>query len=333
MHQQNVQANSVGAPLLSAAPMSPRERKKAGATEAINLLPKLLDACRWGDGHAAEQLGHEIVAAIEATHASVAERMRKRLVTSLQPKRVHIPDDLLESREPRHGLSEVILPTAVEAECRALIDEHHRFDELARFKLKPRHKALVYGPPGNGKTLLAEGIARELDVPFLPVKYGGLVDSYLGATGKNLQKIFDYAAIGPCVVFLDEFDGVAIDRNDSQDVGEIRRVTNQLLIMMDRLPSSCVLIAATNAETLLDRAVHRRFDFVLEIPAPTPDILLRVATRELAPELTPGHDVSEHASTVAALGLPNLSALVNRCERIRRDLVLNSGRGLPALLC
>lgn len=332
MHQQDDQSHPVDAPLVSAEPRSPRERKKIGVTEAINLLPKLLDACRWGDGQAAEQLGHEIVAAIETTHVGVAARLKKRLAKSLQPKRVHMPDDLLESREPRHGLAEVILPPVVEAECRALIDEHHRFDELARFRLKPRHKALVYGPPGNGKTLLAEGIARELDVPFLPVKYGGLVDSYLGATGKNLQKIFDYAATGPCVVFLDEFDGVAIDRNDSQDVGEIRRVTNQLLIMMDRLPASCVLIAATNAETLLDRAVHRRFDFVLEIPAPTPEIQLRVATRELAPELTPGYDVSGHASTVAALNLPNLSALVNRCERIRRDLVLNSGRGLPALL-
>ena len=327
------QTHPEAAPNLSAAQPTPRARKKAGASDAINLLPKLLDACRWGDGQAAEQIGREIVAAIETTHVGVADRMKKRLATSLQPKRIHMPEDLLESREPRHGLTEVILPPAVEAECRALIDEHHRCDELARFKLKPRHKALVYGPPGNGKTLLAEGIARELDVPFLPVKYGGLVDSYLGATGKNLQKIFDYAATGPCVIFLDEFDGVAIDRNDSQDVGEIRRVTNQILIMMDRLPASCVLFAATNAETLLDRAVHRRFDFVLEIPAPTPEIRMRVACRELAKELTPGHDVSDHASTVASLNLPNLSALVNRCERIRRDLVLNGGRGIPALLC
>ena len=336
MHQQSVvnqPPTQIDAPLGDVAPLSIRERKKAGATEAINLLPKLLDACRWGDGHAAEKLGHEIVAAIEATHVAVAERLKKRLTTSLLPKRINMPADLLESREPRHGLADVILPPTVEAECRALIDEHHRGEELARFKLQPRHKVLLYGPPGNGKTLLAEGIARELDVPFFPVKYGGLVESYLGATGKNLQKIFDYATTGPCVVFLDEFDGVAIDRNDSQDVGEIRRVTNQLLILMDRLPASCVLVAATNAETLLDRAVHRRFDFVLEIPAPTPEIQLIVATRELAPALTPGHDVSDHASTVAALNLPNLSALVNRCERIRRDLVLNAGRGLPALLC
>lgn len=332
MKPQNDQTQAIDATLEGAASTSSRERKKSGATEALSLLPKLLDACRWGDGQSAQSLGQEIHAAIESTHPAIAERLKKRLVTSLQPKRLQMPDDLLESREPRHGLAEVILPPGIEAQCRALIDEHHRAEELARFKLRPRHKALLYGPPGNGKTLMAEGIARELDVPFLPVKYGGLVDSYLGATGKNLQKIFDYAASGPCVVFMDEFDGVAIDRGDSKDVGEIRRVTNQLLILMDRLPSSCVLIAATNAEVLLDRAAHRRFDFVLEIPAPTLEIKLRVAARELAPELTPGHDVSRHAPTVAGLNLPNLSALVNLCECIRRDLVLNEGRGLPSLL-
>lgn len=318
---------------LSTSPSVTREGKKAGATEAMRRIPKLLDACRWGHFETAETLGQEVANAIESSHPAIAEQIKKRLATKLRPiKQLRCPDDLLDLREARHGLSEVILPEAIERECAAIISEHHRADELARFKLAPRHKALLYGPPGNGKTLLAEALAKELDIPFMPVKYAGLVDSHLGATGKNLQKIFDYAETGPCVIFMDEFDGVAIDRSDSKDVGEIRRVTNQLLIRMDRLPPSCVFIAATNAETLLDRAAHRRFDFVMEIPAPTLELKLRCAKRELAPELTPGHDVSHHAETVAQLELLNLSALVQLCQRIRRDLVLNGGRGVPSLI-
>jgi hypothetical protein len=312
---------------------SSRERKQATTTTVLNLLPKLLDACRWSDGSAAEKLGLEIAAAIEVTHAQIAERIRKRVETSLSPKPgLRCPNDLLESIPARHGLADVILPLGVEDECKAIIREHQRSAELARFKLYPRHKILFYGPPGNGKTLLAEGLAKELDVPFFPVKYSGLVDSYLGATGKNLAKIFDFAANGPCVVFMDEFDGIAIDRGDSKDVGEIRRVTNQILLTMDRMPTTCVFIAATNAEELLDRAVERRFDFVLELPAPTPEMRLECAKRELSPALTPGHDVSHLADRVAQMALANLSALVKLCQRIRRDLVLNEGNGVDAIL-
>lgn len=205
-------------------------------------------------------------------------------------------------------------------------------NELAQFKLAPRHKILLYGPPGNGKTLLAEGLAKELDLPFLPVKYAGMIESYLGSTGKNLQSIFDYAATAPCVLFMDEFDGVAIDRGDSKDVGEIRRVTNQLLILLDRLPPTCMFVAATNADELLDRAIQRRFDFVLQLPAPTQDLRRRCAERELAPSMTPGHDITCHAEAVAELPLANLSGLVKLCQRIRRDLVLNSGAGVHAII-
>lgn len=159
-----------------------------------------------------------------------------------------------------------------------------------------------------------------------------MIDSFLGSTGKNLQSIFDYATTAPCVLFMDEFDGVAIDRADSKDVGEIRRVTNQLLIILDRLPPTCMFIAATNAEELLDRAIRRRFDYVIELPAPTQELRIRCAERELAPRMTPGHDIRHHAAAVAEMPLPNLSGLVKLCQRLRRDLVLNRGTGIPAIL-
>jgi len=122
-----------------------------------------------------------------------------------------------------------------------------------------------------------------------------------------------------------------VDRRDGNDVAEIRRVTNQLLIAIDRLPPSCMFIAATNLFVRLDSAVVRRFDFVLEIPTPTEETRLLCATKELDIALTPGKDVSHLARAVANLPLKSLSAVVDRCREIRRDLVLNDGRGIDEL--
>lgn len=312
---------------------SARELKKAAEANALKLLPKLIEAATWGQKEAAEAIGREIADAIESSHPSVAQKVLKQLGTQLRPaKLINKPDGLVDFSEARHGIDDVILPQGIERECRAMVTEHQRANELAQYRLAPRHKLLLYGPPGNGKTLLAEALAKELGVPFLPVKYAGLIESYLGATGKNLQRVFDYAANGPCVLFMDEFDGVAIDRGDSKDVGEIRRATNQLLILMDRLPATCMFVAATNADELLDRAIHRRFDFVLELPAPTIELRQRCAQRELDKSLTPGHNVMHLIDVVANLPLANLSALVKLCQRIRRDLVLNDGGDIQAII-
>lgn len=315
------------------APVSARERKKVAEATAMKLLPKVIEAARWGQQDSAEKIGRDIAGIIEATHPAIAQKILKQFAATLRPtKIVHRPEELVDFCVARHGLDDVILPESVERECRAIIAEHQRAGELTRFNLAPRHKVLLYGPPGNGKTLLAEGLAKELDLPFLPVKYAGMIDSYLGSTGKNLQNIFDYAATAPCVLFMDEFDGVAIDRGDSKDVGEIRRVTNQLLILLDRLPPTCMFVAATNADELLDRAIQRRFDYVLELPAPARELRQRCAERELAISQTPGHDVTVHTNTIANLPIPNLSGLVKLCQRIRRDLVLNHGSGVEAII-
>lgn len=310
-----------------------RTGKKSSPSLVIQMLPKLLQLAAWGQKEQVMQLGHEIARGLESSHPAVAQRVQKQLSSTMSAtKIVHRPETLVDFKEARHGLTDVILPAAIERNFQALVREHQRAVELSRFHLAPRHKLLLYGPPGNGKTLLAEALSKELELPFIPVKYSGMIDSHLGESGKNLQSIFDYASNAPCVLFMDEFDGVAIDRGDSKDVGEIRRVTNQLLILLERLPSSCMFVAATNAEELLDRAIHRRFDMVMELPAPTLDLRRRCAQRELSTDLTPGHDVTGHIEAVAALPLMNLSALVKLCQRIRRDLVLNDGNDVQHII-
>lgn len=226
----------------------------------------------------------------------------------------------------------VFLPADVEHGCRAIIAEHHRRDELASFGLAPRHKVLLHGAPGNGKTMLAEALAKELDIPLLRVKYAGLIASYLGDTGKNIATIFEFAETAPCLLFLDEFDGIGAARHDNQDVGEMRRITNQLLILLDRLPPYCVFVAATNGYDLIDYALKRRFDFNIEILAPDEPLRRRCALAEIDPRLTPGHDITDLARSIAALPLKNVHEVVQLCRRLRRDLVLNDGRGLELLL-
>lgn len=130
---------------------------------------------------------------------------------------------------------------------------------------------LLYGQPGCGKTSLAHYISEHTRLPLVVAKLDGIVSSLLGSTAKNLRKIFEYAQGMPCILFLDEFDAIAKARDDSHELGELKRVINSLLQNIDSMPSSCVLIAATNHPELLDNAVWRRFVTAIEIGLPDKD--------------------------------------------------------------
>src|SRR5690606_2419828 len=121
----------------------------------------------------------------------------------------------------------------------------------------------------NGKTSLAEAIAESLGVTFFVVRYEALIGSYLGETSERLRRVFDYARTTPCVLFFDEFDAIGKERGDTHETGEIKRVVSSLLMQVDNLPSYTVVVAATNHPELLDRAVWRRFQVRIELPAPS----------------------------------------------------------------
>ncbi len=320
-------------PLGSTTEASAKTQKKLTTAAALKLLPKLVEAYAWNQPERAVSLVSQISEAVTETHPDIAKDLKRFTSKEMKPLRSFSkPEKLIEFEEPQHGFDSVILPDAVLAECRLIVGEHAQAARLAEFALKPRHRILLHGAPGNGKTLLAEALAKELSVPFLRVKYSGLIDSHLGESAKNIDAMFDYAKTAPCVLFADEFDGIGMDRSDNKDVGEARRITNQLLITMERMPSHCVFVAATNAPTLMDKALLRRFDFVVEIPKPTADLVSRCARKELDPSITPGHDLLHLVQRIEAMQMENLYSVVELCKRIRRDLVLNEGRGLEFLL-
>ena len=178
-------------------------------------------------------------------------------------------DMLFHELVPKRRLDDLILAGPVTTACREVIEEQNRCDLLRSHALEPRNRILLVGPPGNGKTTLAEAIAESLAVPLIVPRYEMLIGSDLGETAARLARVIEYARSRPCVLFFDEFDTLGKERGDRHETGEIKRVVSSLLLQMDSLPSYVVLIAATNHAELLDRAAWRRFQVRLELTPPT----------------------------------------------------------------
>ena len=184
-------------------------------------------------------------------------------------KNGNLEQSLFWEKVPQKRLEHLVLPDNVKQICDELISEQNRTELLQSYGLEPRHKMLLIGPPGNGKTSLAEAIAESLMLPLLTVRYESIIGSYLGETAMRLSKLIDHVKTRQCVLFLDEFETLGKERGDIHETGEIKRVVSSLLMYIDSLPSYVIVIAATNHESLLDKAAWRRFQIRLEIPKPT----------------------------------------------------------------
>jgi SpoVK/Ycf46/Vps4 family AAA+-type ATPase len=182
--------------------------------------------------------------------------------------------ELVYAIPAQRRLDDLVLAPQVVETIREFIDEFSQSALLHSHSLEPRHTVLLLGPPGNGKTSLAEALATELSLPLLSLRYDAIVDSFLGETSSRLRRLIDYATLNPCVLFFDEFEAVGKERSDAQETGEIKRVVSSLLVQMDRLPSHTLIVCATNHPELLDRAVWRRFELKLEVDKPGPEQLM-----------------------------------------------------------
>ncbi|TWA66476.1 ATPase family protein associated with various cellular activities (AAA) [Azospirillum brasilense] len=249
-----------------------------------DLVIKLVEAGAQGDRPMLRRTVEAIVAEERAKqHHTFADRLSGALasVERAGPKAVagtHLPDRVREfvvEVPARRALAELVLPEHVQEACDELIGEQRSGNLLRAHGLEPRHRVLLAGPPGNGKTSLAEALAEALAVPFFVVRYESVIGSYLGETATRLKRVFDYARTTPCVLFFDEFDAVGKERGDLHETGEIKRVVSSLLLQVDDLPSYTVVVCATNHPELLDRAVWRRFQLRLELPNPSQDQLKR----------------------------------------------------------
>jgi SpoVK/Ycf46/Vps4 family AAA+-type ATPase len=177
------------------------------------------------------------------------------------PLATHIENDFL-----RHDM---VLAQIVEEKILRIEKEYIARERLAHHGLKPRQKILLYGSSGCGKSMTAERIAWDLGLPFYKVRFDTIISSYLGESASNLNKLFESLEKYPCVLLLDEFDIIGKQRDlKSNDVGEIHRIVNIVLGLLEEYSGEGILIATTNLEGSLDKALFRRFDEIIELPRP-----------------------------------------------------------------
>ena len=195
-------------------------------------------------------------------------RVRNGFLNNNLIKSTSTEASFISEKIPEKRLDCLILPDNVRLICQELIKEQNRSDLLQSYGIEPRNKLLLVGPPGNGKTSLAEAIAESLMLPLLTVRYENIIGAYLGETATRLSKLFEYAKTRQCVLFFDEFETLGKERGDVHETGEVKRVVSSLLMQIDDLPSHVIAIAATNHETLLDKAAWRRFQIKVDMPMP-----------------------------------------------------------------
>jgi SpoVK/Ycf46/Vps4 family AAA+-type ATPase len=225
--------------------------------------------------------------------------------------------------EARVRLDDLLLSFPARENGRRLIEEHVRADVLRAHGYEPRHRILLSGPPGNGKTSFAEAVAEALALPFFVVRYDALIGSYLGETNARLRKLFDYVRTQPSVLFFDEFDAIGKERGDTHETGEIKRVVSFLLMQLDQLPSYVVVIAATNHGELLDRAVWRRFQMTLPFPAPDREQIEVFLDRIVI--TWPEAPTMAVPKIAARLGPVSYAEALDFCHNIRRRQILGLG--------
>ncbi len=208
---------------------------------------------------------------------------------SFLPKGVVIPTDKrynvpLATHIERSRLRyEMILPSIVEGKIARIEQEFVARERLHHFGLKPKQKILLYGAPGCGKSMTAERIAYNIGLPFLKVRFEAIISSYLGESAVNLKKLFESLKNFPCVLLLDEFDFIAKARaKNGQDVGEMHRLVNVLLNLLEDFEAPGILVATTNFEGSIDFALFRRFDEIIEMPKPGNEEILRLLKQTLS---------------------------------------------------
>lgn len=182
--------------------------------------------------------------------------------------------DLIINDQEKVSLNDLFLSDTHKQQIIRLIREHHYIDELRKYDLPVNNKILLHGSTGCGKTSTAKAIAAALGKPLLILNLANVVCARIGETGQNLKVVFDKAKKDKAVLFLDEFDQIGKTRSvDENDVGEMRRLVNTLLQLIDYFPHDALLICATNHRDFIDPAILRRFQLDIGYSMPTNEVL------------------------------------------------------------
>ncbi len=308
----------------------------------IDSVKKLLIAHRDKDegafANAAESIANELIVENRPGEA----KMIKAIINEQVRPKTEISNLQVLSINKRSGESIIAIPNKTirrhqvflnkqtANDIDRVIEEHRSRLELSRFGLRPASKLLFWGPPGCGKTITAQMIASELGIAFGLVRLSSLITSFVGETAANLHRTLSVAASSPLVLLLDEADAVAKNREDRNDVGELKRVVNSLLQAMDEFSSDkSILILASNHQHLIDSAIWRRFDNVIEFSKPDNN-----QRREYIQYLTSGCEthgsIAELSKSLAGFSFSDIEWCVINAQK---SMILDKkGLILPTLL-
>jgi len=290
------------------------------------------------------------IAAHEAKrgHGKLAEEL-KRLVDKAKslgetgsPTRKIVPlsqhrgelSSLLEVSYPQLKLGEMVLSEEIEKRLVRIIKEQRKNSQIREYGLSPRRKLLLVGPPGTGKTMTASMLAGELNIPLFQVRLDTLITKFMGESAAKLRQVFSAIAEVRGVYFFDEFDAIGSQRGLGNDVGEARRILNSFLQMIEQDDSNSLIISATNHSEILDYALFRRFDDILEYSLPTQQQSLLMLKNRLAGFIEKGINLKTLATKTEGLSYADITKSVDDAikEYIVHDKAKVDMKDLKAIL-
>lgn len=274
-------------------------------------------AARSGHGKFAQEL-RELVDQVKA-RAKATEPVRGPKPVPLAQPRGELAG-LLTVGYPKTRVADMALPEVLRARLERVLTEQRERDRLREHSFSPMRKLLLVGPPGTGKTMTAAALAGELGLPLFNIQLDGLITKYMGETAAKLRLVFDAIQSTRGVYLFDEFDALGGERGSRNDVGEIRRVLNSFLQFLEQDESDSLVLGATNHVGLLDRALFRRFDAVVEYALPTAEIAVRVMRARLG--LLDTSAIDWGAATKATEGLSH-AEIAMACEQAAKNAILD----------
>jgi SpoVK/Ycf46/Vps4 family AAA+-type ATPase len=269
-------------------------------------------AARQGHGKQASELREVIDQARDKTTKTGA-----KLVPLAQPRGEL--SGLLTASYPKGHLPDMALDEEIRGRLDRVLAEQRERSRLQEYGLTPIRKILLVGPPGTGKTMTASVLGGELGLPLFTVRLDGLITKFLGETAAKLRLIFDAVGQTRGIYLFDEFDALGGERGAGNDVGEIRRVVNSFLQFFEADQSDSLIVAATNHVQLLDRALFRRFDSVIEYRLPSRSVSLDVLRARLALMDITGIDWNKVIKCTEGLSHAEIS---KACETAAKNVIL-----------
>lgn len=272
------------------------------------------NAARRGQARLADQIRHLV------DQAKVKADAKRRPVALASPRGEL--SDVLAVTYPQTRLSEMVLEADIRTRLERVTLEDKARERITAYGLQPRRKLLLIGPPGSGKTMTARALAGELHLPLLVLRLEGLITKFMGETAAKLRLVFDSMVDVRGVYLFDEFDAIGAKRGTVHDVGEIKRVLNSFLQLIEHDTSVGLLIAATNHPQLLDRALFRRFDDIIEYGPPQRTLVERAIRNKLAAFDTKSVDWMTVVNAGSGLSYADLT---RACEDAAKATLLDGG--------